>query len=379
MSASRLLLALLLFCDLSACRRDNPSAPRDPDGARAEHGQKDAPPPPGPLIAFEPPLVRAEAIMLDYVDRGSPRDLEQAEARLRKVIPPGKRHDYPRFLLAFTLSRLGRTAEAEAVLAETDPDRRHVYERFFAGSPQALAPYLRTSVRRACQARSDLDPQICRGADTAEPADFLVYEQISSLPHSTDRFYSWNIERSGESVADLARRIGLRPGMDIADVGAGEGWFTIPFARVVGSEGSVVANDIAPDLLEFINFGARFHRLDNVKTLIGTPSDPGLPAESFDMVFICEVFKAIYNNRDARDRALVEARVLPFVKALHRSLRPGGKLVLIEHDRPRTSEKDISPEVLQGHVEEAGFRLESTLDAYRPLQATMIFVKEPAR
>jgi predicted methyltransferase len=353
----------LLGCGAPSGPARGPEAPR-PE-ARVEVGVKSA---------FEEPVLWGEAWIARYGETSDPGALTEAERVLRRSLPQRGRHDYPRFLLAHALREAGRGADAEQVLAGSDPARRHVFEKYFATSSASLAPYLRGNLARACDTRKELPKELCEGAGGARelPGDYPVFEQISAISHSTDRFSTWNVAREGEEIADLARRAGIREGMDVADIGAGEGWFTLPLARVVAPGGSVTANEIDRVYLDFIEYGAAFHALTNVRTILGTPEDPSLPAASFDVVFVCEVFKAIVTNGSARDRTYVEGRVLPFLRSLRAALRPGGRLIVVDHDSPENVDRAISPAVIRKLAEEVGFRHEATLDDYKPLQVVMI-------
>src|SRR5438128_8019298 len=82
-----------------------------------------------------------------------------------------------------------------------------------------------------------------------------------------------------EEVMELA---GVKPGMSVADVGAGEGYYTIRLARVVGPKGRVLAEDILPDVRDALSDRVQRERLDNVAVKLGTPDNPMLPGQSFD-------------------------------------------------------------------------------------------------
>jgi len=130
-------------------------------------------------------------------------------------------------------------------------------------------------------------------------------------------------------VADL----GLRPGDDVADVGAGTGLFTLPIAQAVGPEGRVYAVDIAPDFLERIRERAAEEALANVATILGTDESSELPANSVDLVFLCDT----YHHFEHPQRMLGSIR---------RALRAGGALVVLDFERI----PGYSREFILGHV-----------------------------
>src|SRR5215213_5396643 len=92
-------------------------------------------------------------------------------------------------------------------------------------------------------------------------------------------------DRVGEAdeVIDLAD---LKPGMSVADVGAGEGYYTVRFSPVVGPKGRVLAEDIVPEVRDELSDRIQRESLDNVAVKLGTPDNPTLPHASFDRVFL---------------------------------------------------------------------------------------------
>src|SRR3954447_10430571 len=87
-------------------------------------------------------------------------------------------------------------------------------------------------------------------------------------------------DRAGE-----ARRIfeiaDVRPGMKVADIGAGEGYLSVRLAPLVGKDGRVLAEDIVPATRDALAQRVERERLDNIAVRLGTPDDPLLPAHSF--------------------------------------------------------------------------------------------------
>jgi ubiquinone/menaquinone biosynthesis C-methylase UbiE len=143
----------------------------------------------------------------------------------------------------------------------------------------------------------------------------------------------------------------LKPGMVVADIGAGTGLFTRLFARAVGPKGRVYAVDIAPKFVAHVEASCKKAELDNVTGVVCTPTSTELPAKSIDLAFICDT----YHHFEYPFRTLA---------SLHRALKPGGQLVLIDFKRI----KGVSSEWIMGHVRagqevftgevvESGFRL----------------------
>src|SRR6516225_10572005 len=112
----------------------------------------------------------------------------------------------------------------------------------------------------------------------------------------------------------------LKPGMAVADVGAGTGLFTRRFAAEVGEKGKVYAVDIAPTFLRHIEKTCEENKLKNVKTIQCDQISTKLPKNSVDLVFICDT----YHHFEFPNRTL---------QSIHDALRPGGQIVLIDFER----------------------------------------------
>ena len=93
-----------------------------------------------------------------------------------------------------------------------------------------------------------------------------------------------------EEVMDLA---GVKSGMSVADVGAGEGYYTVRLARVVGAKGRVLAEDIVPDVRDSLSDRVQRESLDNVAVKLGAPHNPMLPDQSFDRVFLVHMYHEV--------------------------------------------------------------------------------------
>src|SRR6187551_186734 len=92
-------------------------------------------------------------------------------------------------------------------------------------------------------------------------------------------------DRLGEAE-EVMQLAGVKPGMSVADVGAGEGYYTVRLARAVGPRGRVLAEDIVPEVRDELSDRIQRESLDNVAVKLGTPDNPMLPASSFDRVFL---------------------------------------------------------------------------------------------
>jgi ubiquinone/menaquinone biosynthesis C-methylase UbiE len=141
----------------------------------------------------------------------------------------------------------------------------------------------------------------------------------------------------------------LKPGLAIADLGAGSGYFTLPLARATGPTGKVYAVDIDSNLLEHIARRAKEERLSNIQTVLAKPDDPKLEPSSIDLILISDTLHHI-ENRGA------------YYPLLARALKPGGRLVNIDFEKrqlpvgPPVAMKIAKRDMVQ-EAEVAGFHL----------------------
>ena len=142
-------------------------------------------------------------------------------------------------------------------------------------------------------------------------------------------------------VMDMAS---IAPGMTVADIGAGEGYYTGRLAERVGEDGRVLAQDIDRGALERLGRRVERERLDNVSIKFGAEDDPRLPEDSFDRVFLVHMYHEV-------------AEPYPFLWRLWPSLRKGGKVIVVDIDRP-TDRHGIPPALLACEFERVGYRLD---------------------
>lgn len=163
---------------------------------------------------------------------------------------------------------------------------------------------------------------------------------------------------------EVVTALGLHAGERIADIGAGAGYFSLRFARHVGSGGRVFAVDIDPAMVVHLNEKIRDAGLDNIQSILALPDDPLLARASVDLVFICETWHHLASRPH-------------YLQVLKTVLKPGGRVVIIDfqkRDTPvgppmemRVSRADVIAE-LQG----SGFRLAGE-HAFLPYQYFLVF------
>lgn len=143
-----------------------------------------------------------------------------------------------------------------------------------------------------------------------------------------------------QTVMDLAE---IGKGMTVADIGAGEGYYTVRLAERVGSSGRVLAQDIDKDALRKLGLRVERERLDNVSIKLGAPDDPRLPESSFDRIFLVHMYHEV-------------TEPYAFLWRLRPALRPNGKIIVVDVDRP-TDKHGIPPALLFCEFGALGFRL----------------------
>lgn len=136
-----------------------------------------------------------------------------------------------------------------------------------------------------------------------------------------------------EKREKVMEALDIRPGMAVADVGAGTGLYTRLFARAVGEKGKVVAVDIAREFLDHIEKTAKDQKLGNITTVLGKDVSTELAPASVDLVYVCDT----YHHFE------YPARVLD---SIYKGLKDGGRLVVIDFIR----EPGVSSEWVMGHV-----------------------------
>ncbi len=194
-------------------------------------------------------------------------------------------------------------------------------------------------------------------------SDSLVLGQDTSLKPGINKSYeNPNVEKRVEQFEGESREISLmrneivkicqlKPGLDVADIGAGTGLFTRLFAKQVQPEGTVQAVDISDKFIDHILKTCKQQDLKNVKCIVCTQDSTKLPPDSVDLAFICDV----YHHLEFPYKTMA---------TVHKALRPAGRLIVIDFkkipgvtkqwimDHVRCDQKETTEEIVK-----AGFEL----------------------
>ena len=194
-----------------------------------------------------------------------------------------------------------------------------------------------TALLAACQppAKADSDrPATSQDFPRADrPVAGVVSNEFSNEEARDDR-------NEASTVMELA---GVRPDMTVADIGAGNGYYTVRLAERVGEKGRVLAQDIDDAALQRLGTRVERERLDNVSIKPGDMDDPRLPADSFDRIFMVHMYHEV-------------GEPYAFIWRLRPALKPGGQVIVVDVDRP-TNRHGIPPKLLFCEFEAVGYKL----------------------
>lgn len=172
-------------------------------------------------------------------------------------------------------------------------------------------------------------------------------------------------EREQEEAPSKAiAALDLRPGMVVADVGAGSGYYTMRLARAVGTTGRVFATDVQRGMLDLIDQRVAGERLTNVTTILGAAEDPGLPAGSLDLILMVDVYHELQTPQT-------------FMRRLRETLKPTGRLVLLEFRKedpkvPIREEHKMTIDEARRELAADGFAFDRSIDVL-PWQHILVF------
>ena len=181
----------------------------------------------------------------------------------------------------------------------------------------------------------------------------VVLITMLSMPSPSWAQTADDTREKSEKVGEILTALQAQPGKRIADVGAGEGFYSLRIAKAVGPTGRVTAVDVSEKSLEKLRGRLQQDNVSNVDVVVGAVDDPRLPAGTFDAVLIYNAYHEMTSPE-------------PILKAIFSALKPGGRLVVSEplHDNVRSATRaeqvkdhEIGLNYVEQEVQAAGFEV----------------------
>src|SRR5712675_1684684 len=176
----------------------------------------------------------------------------------------------------------------------------------------------------------------------------------------------WHGERERDAAGEprqLVRLLGIKPGMTVADIGAGSGYYVVRLAPIVGPNGRIIAQDVVPQYLRSLRNRVRDLGLQNVTISLGEPHDPRLPADSLDIAILVHMYHEI-----AQPYALLY-NLVP-------ALKSGARVGVVDAFKS-TSEHGTPPSLLRCELAAVGYR-EISLDRLTGSDAYLAIFAPPS-
>lgn len=183
----------------------------------------------------------------------------------------------------------------------------------------------------------------CSPAPTPQRADPAFPSPDRPVASIISPAYSSESARDGAGEAErVMDRLAIRPGLRVADIGAGEGYYTVRLARRLGPGATVYAEDVTSAYLERLASRLQRESLPGVTLVHGTPGDPRLPPASVDVAILGHVYHEIENPYE-------------FLYRLRPALAPGARVAVVDVDRP-TRDHGTPPAMLRCEMAAVGYR-----------------------
>lgn len=217
---------------------------------------------------------------------------------------------------------------------------------------------------------------------TASRSDSIYQERALHSPDGIGKFYmgreiarvmghegaTW-LERPSRAMEEQPQRVidalQLQPDDVVADLGAGTGYFSFRMGSHV-PQGKVLAVDIQPEMIDILHFLKQDYQADNVEPILGSPSDPHLPAASVDLALMVDAYHEFDQPREMMEQVV-------------KAIKPGGRVVLVEYrgENPLIPIKRLhkmTQRQTQKEMQAVGLIWQETQDIL-PQQHLMIFSK----
>jgi ubiquinone/menaquinone biosynthesis C-methylase UbiE len=192
--------------------------------------------------------------------------------------------------------------------------------------------------------------------------------EIAQTMHYTGA--PWLVRESRDREEDcktLLRVLNIQPGQTVADLGCGNGFYTLPIAKRVGPKGKVLAVEIQPEMLDLLAERAEIESVTNYVPILGTLANPKLPKGEVDIALLVDVYHEFSNPEE-------------MLAAIRKSLKPHGRMVQVEFraedpNVPIKPEHKMSKAQILKEILANGFKLVDQFDGL-PWQHVMFFERE---
>jgi predicted methyltransferase len=223
-------------------------------------------------------------------------------------------------------------------------------------APQSVLRWLGLAVLAACTGAQSASGAPETGFPPPDRPVAAIVSSHSGEERDRDR------DREAEQVMDFLR---IGPGMVVADIGAGDGYFTVRLARRVGPTGRVIATDVVAAHLDGLRARTQRERLRNVEFILGKPDDSALPAGRVDVALLVRMYHEI-------------EQPYAFMWRLRDALKPGGVVAVSERDRS-TQNHGTPPRLLKCELEAVGYQQREQRDFGAVVGYVTLFAPAPTR
>jgi len=283
---------------------------------------------------------------------------------------------YPEYYTVVVITKRGETVQGLAL----NEDDLSIQIRDISGNPRS---FLKDDLKSTRREQRSLMPSYSGRLSQAEIDDVVAYLRTLKGPpiapvakrtrqpnHAySDVSFLNRIGRDAEERPDsLVNALEIPVGVSVAEIGSGTGYFTWRLAEKVGPTGKVFAVDVQQRMLDLTAETIKKHKLSNVQLILGSENDPHLPPASLDLVLIANAYHE-FSEPEA------------MMTAVNRSLKPDGRLVVIEFAEghpfgPKDKTERMTIEQIRAEIEPMGFEIDRVLESL-PIQNSLIFTKRP--
>ena len=211
-------------------------------------------------------------------------------------------------------------------------------------------------------------PEEPNDSNIPPPIDRYLGRRIARTMHFSGAEWLIRDEREREERCSLMlANLGIKPGMTVCDMGCGNGFYTIPMAKMTGAQGRVVGVDVQPEMLGFLRDRIEEQGIENVIPILGSYHNPHLPPNTIDLILLVDVYHEFSHPEQ-------------MLAAMRASLKPAGVIVMVEY---RAEDKTVpikplhkmSREQVNKELNANGFKLVSEFEKL-PWQHMMFFGKD---